>query len=91
MIRDLVGSLVLIHLSSFYMMNLSWFCNLLEMELEYGYLLGLLIVLLGNMSLGRPWLVPLMLPVYLVLYVWWSHQWATEYLWQVWQMTRCII
>lgn len=95
MIRDLFASLLLIHVSSLYMMNLSWLCDLLDMESEYAHLLGLALVLLGNMSLNRPWLVPLLLPLYLVLYAWWFHQWATDYLWwfvsRGWQWIRYII
>ena len=79
--KDLLWSLLLIHLSSLYMMNLESVCNLLDVGKEMAYTGGLVLLLLGNLLLKRPWLVPLLLPVYLLVYLLWFHNWVLDYLW----------
>ena len=62
MFRDILQSLLLIHLSMLYFVHLDEVSNLLDFEKESSYTLGLVLLLLGNVSIGRPWMLPLLLP-----------------------------
>ena len=67
-LRDMIGSLVLIHLTLLYLLNLQWLCSLVEMDVQTGYAVGMVFLLVGNLSLSRPWILPLLLPLYIILY-----------------------
>ena len=73
MLIDSLCSLIVIHLTMLYVWNLKYICDLVEMESDYIHTVFLLLLLLVSSWLKRPWLLPMLVPVYLLLrLLWWT-------------------